>query len=132
MSTMRNVDVKMYQAWELLERSEDTVAFGFLHVFRLTGCDIDSIDKVGYAQTFQCRHTDRKTLSKEYELTFCKKQSAEYISCGVRTTCLTGETEVDESFVVLTLVTWTLVDHLTDIEEDFGRKIHKSGRHLDL
>jgi hypothetical protein len=42
------------------------------------------------------------------------------------------EAEVDESLMVLPLVTLASVDHLTDIAEDLGRKVLKLRRHLEL
>jgi hypothetical protein len=50
----------------------------------------------------------------------------------VRTTFLASEAEVDKSLMVLTFVTWTPVDHLTDIVEDLGGQVLKAGRHLRL
>jgi hypothetical protein len=127
-----SLEVKMNQVWKLLERFENNLSFGFPDEAGIFDCDVDSLDMMKDTQTFQCGHIVRETFDEGSESSLHKKESAEYVRCGVRTACLAREAEVDESLMVLPLVTLASVDHLTDIAEDLGGKVLELRRHLEL
>jgi hypothetical protein len=131
-SSVEGVEEEMIQICQLLERLEDPELFTFGHGPPIPDIDIHPFNRVKYAKTFQCDDTALEFLSDEADTFLIKEQSAEYVWRCVRTTFLARETEVDEGLVVLTFVTWTPVDHLTNTAEDLRRKVLKSGRHLGL